>query len=260
MLQVIGAALGAVATRWRASLVVLMLIFVPMALPFVLFELVNGLVMRGDAGADIILRYITGPVSSPSTITLILGMWLLLLGPWAMGIWGATGTGAVRFRIGWEPYVRYLVIVLGAAVVMVVDDIAILLFGLTGWGPVFPALAFDFAALYVVFRAAPAAPAVQSGGLLDLRGTWRGSRPDRWRILGLAALWTGLGVVFMAAAQIAAFGVTLALESVDVGTSLWPLLLVSGAPGLITGTAAALVTLVSLAIFWTLAERYGDQP
>lgn len=257
--QTLGPALLDPFTRWRLSLVVLAIIGLPLALPFVVTQAMTALALT--SGADPIMRQqALWIMAAPETMSVFVGAWLLYFGPWALGIWGASMRGGLRLGIGWECYGRYLVVVCCVAVALVLDGVVI---GLTNGAvpaQVAAEVLSDCAALYILFRLAPAGAVVRAGGLLDLRATWRSTAPTRWQTLRLAVVWVVLVIVIATMAEVASVSVSFAVSGVDLGQSMVLLWILLGAPGLVGGVAAAYVMIVSIALFWRLAGRAPDHP
>ncbi|UWQ94186.1 hypothetical protein K3728_10620 [Rhodobacteraceae bacterium M385] len=259
------AALAAWVIRWQAALVVGGLVALPLALPFVVIQMVTAFALTGG-GDPVVLQHALWLLGSPEFAAVFFGGWLILAGPWAVGIWGASDGTQTRIWIGWQAYGRFLIL-LGVCVVISGLD-ALLLGGLdlSGEGGFVLELALEVlsncAALYVLFRLAAAAVEVRAGRNLALRTAWRQSAEIGGRLLGLSALWIAVALVFSVVAEALGLVAHLTLSNRGGGTSGPQFLIPLVGAGVVKGLMAVLVAVMTLALFWAVAERAaadGDQ-
>lgn len=255
----LGTALLAPLVRWRVGLVALAIVGIPLLLPFVILQLSSAFILTRGARFDVdpvMVQHIMWIMGSPEVVILILGVWVLFFGPWVIGIWGASTARSVRLWIGWERYVRYLVVL---CIVGLVSSLDRVIWGVLGDVSVAVQLGAtavtDLAALYVFLRFVPAGRTIRRGDTLHILTAWRDSATDRRRVAGLAVTWLLLGIVISVLAQVLAVFAGTAISGAATGQSTVALMLVLGAPGLITGLAMAYTTIVSVALFWTLADE-----
>lgn len=259
------AAFAALVIRWRAALVVGGLVAVPLALPFVVVQTVTAFSLT-RSGDPVVLQHALWLLGSPEFVTMFFGGWMFLAGPWAVGIWGASDGTQTRIWIGWQAYGRFLILLGVCVIVSGLDALLLGIFGLGGEGIFVLEMALgvlsNCAALYVLFRLACAAVEVRAGRKLALRTAWRKSAVIGGRLLGLSALWIVVALVFSVVAEALGLVAHLTLSNWAGGTSGPQFLIPLVGAGVVKGLMAVLVAVMTLALFWAVAERTaadGDQ-
>lgn len=258
-------ALAALVIRWRAALVVAVLVAIPLVLPFVVIQTITAFSLTGS-GDPILLQHALWLLGSPEVPALFFAVWMILLGPWAVGIWGASDSTQTRIGIGWQAYGRYLVLGGIFLIVSGLDGLLLAILGLGGEGGLALAIGLNVlsncAALFVLFRLAAAAVEVRAGHKLALRRAWLQSAAIGGRLLGLSALWIIAALTLSVLAEGLGLLLQIALSDWSDGPSRLHFALPLAGAGLVKGLMAVFIAVMTLALFWAVAERAapdGDQ-
>ncbi len=141
-----------------------------------------------DAASDpLLLQHIMWYAGHPETlaaVTVTLGLFVWV---WALGIWGGTRDGTIRWRIGWGPYARLLVLSVAAGLLWYLAPVISVLVAPRS-NTVFNLVAVigNLTFLFIVLRLSGAIQVIADGGRLKPLVAWRRAVPDHWMCMWLA--------------------------------------------------------------------------